>query len=136
MLYTIFLIGYGNQIPEQFLERLELASDECLVLDIRVRRKSWAQAYSVPNVEPLFKKRGHDYIWVYALGNTGNNHKVQLADEIGGMWQLERLLRSSRLPIVLMCCERLSSGCHRQVVAEKLSARLVGSGDSLEIRKL
>ena len=133
--YTIFLIGYGNQVPEDFLARLEMASSECLVLDVRARRTSWAWSYTGPQVEFLFKKHGHDYIWLSELGNCGNG-KVQLVNEPMGMMALENLVRRSRLPVVLLCAERLSQSCHRRVVADKLAERLARAGDQLEIRTL
>ena len=135
--YTLFLIGYGNQVPDEFLDRLGMAgSNGCLVLDVRARRRSWAWSYTGPQTELVINKFGHDYIWLYELGNTGNGRKVQLVNEPWGMLALEALLRKSKQPVVLMCAERLSRNCHRRVVAERLAERLAEAGDQLEIRTL
>lgn len=136
--FTVFLIGYGNQVPEDFLERLEsTGSDGCLVLDIRARRQSWAWSYTAPQVEFVIKKVGHDYIWLHELGNAGNGHKeLRLINEQWGMLALEALVRKSSRPVVLMCAERLSQNCHRRGVANKLAERLGRAGDQLEIRFL
>lgn len=137
MIFTIFLIGYGNNTPAAFFERLESWGDSFLVLDVRLTRRSWAWSYSGPQIEFVCKKRGHDYIWLPDLGNMNRNGEVHLVNEQVGMWALERLLRKDyRLPIVLLCAERLGSRCHRTVVAEKLRDRLTAKGDLLEIRPL
>lgn len=137
-IFTLYLIGYGNQVPDTFFERLEDGSpaNGWLVLDIRIRRRSWAWSYSGPQVEFIFKKRGHDYIWVHELGNTGTKHEIHLVNAAAGLMALERKIRHSSRPVVLLCAERLSSKCHRSLVAEKLSRRLQAAGDQLEIRFL
>lgn len=136
MIYTIYLAGYGNQVPDQLFERLETVADSLLVIDVRAIRKSWARAYTGSVVEDVVKKRGHDYIWLRQLGNANRNSQVQLIDEVVGMWALEQQIRRSALPIVLLCAERLSTRCHRSVVAEMLRARLEADGDHLEVRPL
>lgn len=136
MFYTIYTAGYGNQVPDQLFERLEVIADSMLIIDIRARRKSWARAYTGPAVEAIVKKRGHDYIWLRQLGNINRNGEVRLVDETVGIWALALQIRRSALPIVLLCAERLGRGCHRSVVAEKLRVRLEEDGDHLEVRPL
>lgn len=139
MIYTIYTAGYGNQVPDQLFERLEMVADSLLVIDVRAIRKSWARAYTGPTVEDVVKKRGHDYIWLRQLGNANRNspvRQIRLIDEVIGMWALEQQIRRSGLPIVLLCAERLSKECHRSVVAEKLRVRLEADGDHLEVRPL
>jgi len=132
MRFTIYLIGYGNQVPADFLKRLELAGDQVLVIDVRSRRKSWARSYTTPQVEYLFKKAGHDYLWLPELGGDGHDG----IGEAFGMMALEIQIRKQHLPVVLMCAERLSSRCHRTRVAEELRQRLELAGDQLDIRPL
>lgn len=133
MQFTLYLIGYGNQTPEPFLERLELAGEQVMVLDVRSRRRSWAWSYCAPQVEMLFKKAGHDYMWLPELG--GNGH----AEDIGyffGLQAIEAQIRKESLPVVLMCAERLSTDCHRAELAQRVQARFESAGDQLEIRPL
>jgi uncharacterized protein (DUF488 family) len=134
--FTLYLIGYGNQIPDQLFERLEQVVDTALIVDIRARRQSWAWSWSGPQVEFIVKKRGHDYIWLHQLGNLNRNGQVRLANEAVGMMALESQIRTSSLPIVLLCAERLGTDCHRSVVADKLRDRLKAVGDCLEVRPL
>lgn len=133
MLFTLYLIGYGNEAPAQLFERLEMAGQEVMVIDVRSRRKSWAWAYSAPQVEYLFKKEGHDYLWLPGLGGDGSDNGISRAF---GMMALETQIRKLRLPVVLLCAERLSTTCHRTRVAESLRERLERTGDHLEIRPL
>jgi len=132
MLFTLYLIGYGNQTPEDFLERLEFAGEQVLVLDVRARRRSWAWSYSGLQVEMLFKKAGHDYIWLPALGGNGQEDTAYLF----GMQCVETQVRNERLPVVLMCAERLSTDCHRAELARQLQERFESAGDQLEVRPL
>lgn len=132
MLFTLYLIGYGNEPPVEFFDRLEFAGQEVIVIDVRSRRRSWAWSYSAPQVEYLFKKQGHDYLWLPELGGDGDNGVGQMF----GMMALETQIRKRRLPVVLLCAERLSTNCHRAQVAERLRKRLELAGDHLEIRPL
>jgi uncharacterized protein (DUF488 family) len=139
MRYTIYLIGYGNQVPDDFFDRLEVAGERCMVLDIRAKRKSWCWSYTGPQVEYVVKERGHNYIWLYelgAVGRNGGNDDVKLFNEPSGMMVLERQVRESRQPVVLLCAELRSSECHRSVVARRLASRLERVGDQLEVRML
>lgn len=137
--FTLYLIGYGNEVPEDFLARLEEGSPNgatWLVVDVRARRRSWAWSYSASHIDGVFHQRGHVYIWMIELGNEGNRHEVKLVNERVGLWALERQLRHSRRPVVLLCAERLSSRCHRSTIAEMLAERLEAKGDRLEVRTL
>ena len=138
-IFTLYLIGYGNQVPDEFFKRLEEGSpngDTWLVLDIRARRRSWAWSYSAGHIDNLFHQRGHVYVWMIELGNEGNHQEVQLVNERIGLWALERQLRHSKRPVILLCAERLSSHCHRSAIAEMLARRLEAKGDRLEVRTL
>lgn len=136
--YKLYLIGYGNQIPDDFFDRLEIAGESCLVLDVRARRRSWCWSYSSPQVEYVIKKRGHHYIWLYELGaeRNGKNGDVKLLNEAVGLMALDQQIRRSRLPVVLLCAERNSNECHRSVVARRLAVRLERAGDALTIYPL
>jgi uncharacterized protein (DUF488 family) len=133
MLFTLYLIGYGNETPEPFLERLEMAGEQVMVVDVRSRRRSWAWSYSGPQVEMLFKKAGHDYIWLPGLGGNG---QVEDIAYLFDMQAAEVQIRNGRLPVVLMCAERLSTDCHRAELARQLQERFESAGDQLEIRPL
>lgn len=133
MLFTLYLIGYGNQAPAELFERLELAGERVMVIDVRSRRRSWAWSYSGPQVEFLFKKQGHQYLWLPELGGDGQTDGI---NELFGLMALEMQVKQRRLPVVLLCAERLSTRCHRAAVAEKLRQRLELAGDQLEIRPL
>lgn len=134
--YTIYLIGYGNQAPADFLDRLEYMLDECLVCDIRARRTSWCWDYCVDRLGDLLKRRGHQYLWIPELGSVNHNGKTRLLNEPVGMMALEAQIDRSNLPIVLLCAELRSSECHRAEVASRLADRLAGRGIQLEIRPL
>ena len=131
MQHTIYLIGYGNQIPEAFFQRLReglpFDKEGWLVIDIRRFRRSWCEAYG-PQIEYELKREGHDYIWLPELGDVDDADELRLAM---GMMALEQHVRRSQRPIVLLCAERLSTKGHRRAVAEKLANRL-----DLEIRPL
>lgn len=138
MEYTIYPIGYGNQIATDFFERLEIAGESCLVLDVRARRKSWCWSYTGTAMEMVCKKRGHDYLWMYELGAAGrrNGGEVRLVNEPVGMMALECQVRKAEVPVVLMCAELRSADCHRLEVARRFGERLAQAGDRLEIRFL
>lgn len=134
MLFTLYLIGYGNETPGPFLERLETgAGDQILVLDVRSRRRSWAHSYTGDATEMLFKKAGHDYIWLPGLGGNGQATET---DYLFGLQAAEVQIRMERLPVVLMCAERLSTVCHRSRLAEALRERFESAGDELVVRPL
>lgn len=134
MIYQLYLIGYGNQVPDDFFARLEEHQNGFLVIDVRARRRSWAYSYSAPQVEYLFTKRGHHYLWFGELGAAGGNgRRVELVNEQVGLWGLETQIRRSSRPVVLLCAERLSRDCHRSVVADRLAERLAKAGDVLEV---
>lgn len=133
MRFTLYLIGYGNEAPEPFLERLAFAGEQVMVLDVRARRRSWAWSYCGPQVEMLFKNAGHDYIWLPGLGGNG---QVEDTGYLFGMQCLEAQVRGSRLPVVLLCAERLSTACHRAGLAQRLQQKFASTGDLLEIRPL
>lgn len=138
-IFTLYLIGYGNQVPEEFFTRLEERSPNgstWLVVDVRARRRSWAWSYSAGHIDNLFQQRGHVYIWMIELGNEGNRHEVRLVNEQVGLWALEMQLRRSRRPVILLCAERLSSRCHRSAIAGMMARRLEAKGDRLEVRRL
>lgn len=136
MEFYVYLIGYGNNVPKDFFDRLELAGEQVLVVDVRARRRSWAWSYSAPQVETVFRKRGHDYMWLRGLATIRDNGQVLDTVEIFGLQALEVQVRRQGLPVVLMCGERLSQDCHRSAVAQKLRERLEAAGDHLEIRPL
>jgi uncharacterized protein (DUF488 family) len=137
MLFTLYLIGYGNQISEQLFERLEKFGDTFLIIDVRARRRSWAWEYCAPQIEYVMKKRGHEYMWLPQLGNAnGRDGQVRLVDESFGMMALETQVRKQDKPVVLLCAERLSTVCHRSVIAAKLRERFEAVGDYLDVRSL
>jgi uncharacterized protein (DUF488 family) len=130
--YTIYLIGYGNQRPAAFLDRLDYL-DRALVLDIRARRKSWCWDYCGDRIGDLLKHQGHQYLWIPELGSVGYNGGTKLLNEPVGMMALEAQVDRSELPIVLLCAELRSSECHRAEVARRLADRLARRGIRLEI---
>jgi len=134
MLFTLYLIGYGNEVPAQLFERLEMAGERVLVIDVRSRRRSWAWSYSAPQVEYVFKTAGHDYIWLPALGSYALKRRT--TNLTYGLRALEIQVRKQGLPVVLLCAERLSTHCHRAEIAKLLQQRLEEDGDHLEIRPL
>jgi len=134
--FCLFLIGYGNEVPNDFFDRLELAGERVLVIDVRARRHSWAWSYSAPQIEIVFKKRGHDYMWLSGLSTIKDNGQGLSTVECFALQALEVQLRRQSLPVALMCAERLSTECHRAAIAEKLRQRLETMGDHLEIRPL
>jgi len=136
MSFTIYLIGYGNQGPTQFLKRLEPV-EPALVLDIRARRNSWCWNYRYNRLGDLLRRAGHEYMWLPDLGNAnGHNGKIRLVNEAFGMMALEAQMDRSDLPIVLLCAEFRSTDCHRAEVARRLAERLAKRGIKLEVRGL
>lgn len=130
--YELWLIGYGNQMPEKLFQRLEDFHARWLVIDVRASRRSWCRLYG-PGLEWATKQRGHDYIW---LPQLSRNEKGRFEDIEFGLKALEAKVRTSRLPVVLLCSERLSHDCHRLAIARLLSARFRSRADDLEVRRI
>jgi len=152
---TIFTVGHGNRAIGEFVALLRDAGIECLV-DVR--------AYPVSRRHPQFAREtleksltqaGSRYAWEGK--SLGGRRKVAkdsphialkspgfraYADYMAtgefraGLDRLLELQRTARAAI--MCAERLPWECHRNLIADSLSARgvpvvhLMGPGESRE----
>ena len=152
---TVFTIGHGNRAIGEFVALLRDAGIECLV-DVRAypasrRHPQFAGAALELSLAPA----GIRYVWEgKALGGrrklAGDSPHIALrnpgfrayADYMAtgefraGLERLLELERSARAAI--MCAERLPWECHRNLIADSLSARgvrvlhLMGPGESRE----
>lgn len=127
-----YTIGYGGRTKDQFLDLL-LAQGVKTVVDIRLRpdRASmgiWVKAKtSVKGIEHWLAEAGIGYRSVIELGNIfldfedWQSRYLQLIEQAGDLL-VQRLLDVPG-PICLLCAEKRVAECHRQIVAEFLTAR-------------
>lgn len=122
---NIYTIGYGNKGFEPLLNRLSDAlrrarSTRFMVLDVRVRPRSWCRDLTHPNIAKNFHMEGHDYRWCRSLGNNGSVETVSLMNERLGLAELKTILDTLKAheELVLLCAERDPQRCHRTYIAE------------------
>ena len=140
---TIYTIGYGNDKPVGFADRLQRNKIDCIV-DVR-RSGSKARLYCynpTPIDQPeigmakFLKSHGISYLWCDGLGNTVGlaKYKTWLEEFNPGLSILKFcMFRFER--VAILCCEKYAykpnrSGtsnkpnCHRVYVAEYLASKL------------
>lgn len=132
----LFTIGYGNQAPELFIERLTQHKVD-MVYDVRrADSRSWCRVY-YPGYYPgtigdfLDDKAGISYSRVSSLGksrlDTLQEYALWLASDNLAMAILDDMAKfidgNSIVPCIL-CAERDFRQCHRSTVASSLILRL------------
>ena len=161
---TIYTIGYGNDPPEAFLQRLVDAGIE-LVVDVR-RRGSKARLgcyapseYTNMGIASLLDEHAIGYKWALSLGNWFRVTKSRtLEDSLDAydawlqmelkkkkmqhvffsiMWEINQYHRQT----AFLCCEKkaMKAGhwnCHRGIAAEKIADALGYSGDEWSVEHL
>lgn len=130
----LFTIGYGGLRPAEFVFRLREAGVRTVV-DVRLRpdracltvfkrTKSPEQG-----IEALLREAGIGYCSCVELGNVFMDDEAfpewrrlyaELLRRAGDM--LAGRLEHLQAPLCLLCCERDVQHCHRQQIAEYLSA--------------
>ena len=132
----IFTIGYERSTIDDFVSRLADAEVEILV-DVRELPLSRKKGFSKTGLNAAVSKAGIDYLHVKALGDPkpgrdaarAGNHDLfveifthHLDGEVAqsALTELADTVRGKR--ICLTCFERHHEGCHRKIVAERLSA--------------
>lgn len=142
MKYTeqIFTIGYEKSSIDDFVNRLTDADIEILV-DVRELPLSRKRGFSKKGLDAAVTEAGIDYLHVKALGDPkpgrdaarAGNHDLfvsiftqHIESEEGqnALAELADIVRGKR--ICLTCFERHHEGCHRKIVAERLSV-LIGA---------
>jgi uncharacterized protein (DUF488 family) len=136
----IFTIGYEKSNIDDFVSRLADAGIEVLV-DVRELPLSRKKGFSKNGLNAAVREAGIDYLHVKALGDPkpgreaarAGNHDLfveiftQHMDGEGAQSALTELADAVKgKRICLTCFERHHEGCHRKIVAERLSA-LVGA---------
>lgn len=136
----IFTIGYEKSTIDDFVSRLADAEIEILV-DVRELPLSRKKGFSKNGLNAAVKEVGIDYLHVKALGDPkpgrdaalAGNHDLfveiftlHMDGEVAqsALTDLADTVRGKR--ICLTCFERHHEGCHRKIVADRLSA-LVGA---------
>lgn len=136
----IFTIGYEKSTIDEFVDRLADAEIEVLV-DVRELPLSRKKGFSKNGLNAAVLKAGIDYLHVKALGDPkpgreaarAGNHALfveiftQHIDGENAQLALNELADTVKgKRVCLTCFERHHEGCHRKIVAERLSA-LVGA---------
>ncbi|WP_244867814.1 DUF488 domain-containing protein [Vannielia litorea] len=136
----IFTIGYEKSTIDDFVGRLAEAEIDVLV-DVRELPLSRKKGFSKNGLNAAVKEAGIDYLHVKALGDPkpgreaarAGNHDLFVEiftqhmdgeDAQSALTELAGAVKGKR--ICLTCFERHHEGCHRKIVAERLSA-LVGA---------
>ncbi len=136
----IFTIGYEKSTIDDFVDRLAEAEIDLLV-DVRELPLSRKKGFSKNGLNAAVREAGIDYLHVKALGDPkpgreaarAGNHDLFVEiftqhmdgkDAQSALAELADTVKGKR--ICLTCFERHHEGCHRKIVAERLSA-LVGA---------
>ncbi|PWK59619.1 DUF488 family protein [Roseicyclus mahoneyensis] len=134
----IFTIGYEKSSIGDFVSRLADAEIEMLV-DVRELPLSRKKGFSKKGLNAAVTEAGIDYLHVKALGDPkpgrdaarAGNHDLfvsiftrHMESDIAqsALSELADIVRGKR--VCLTCFERHHEGCHRKIVAERLSALL------------
>ena len=139
----LFTIGYGGRTPTEFLSRLH-ETGVCTVVDVRLRPDravmgSYQRAKSPDKgIEALLRSAEIAYCGCVELGNVFMDEKVfpdwrrlyaELLQRAGDV--LVGRIAHLEGPLCLLCCEKDVRNCHRQQIAEYLSAK-----DGFEVEHL
>jgi uncharacterized protein (DUF488 family) len=136
----IFTIGYEKTTIDDFVSRLADAEIDVLV-DVRELPLSRKKGFSKNGLNAAVREAGIDYLHVKALGDPkpgreaarAGNHDLFVEiftqhmdgdDAQSALTELADAVKGKR--VCLTCFERHHDGCHRKIVAERLSA-LVGA---------
>lgn len=137
---AIFTIGYEKSNIADFVSRLADAEIEVLV-DVRELPLSRKKGFSKNGLDAAMREAGIDYLHVKALGDPKPGREAARAGNHGlfveiftrhmdgevaqtALTELADTVKGKR--VCLTCFERHHEGCHRKIVAERLSA-LVGA---------
>ena len=129
---TLFTIGYGGRVPQEFVAILTDAGVRTIA-DVRLRPDRAAMgSYSkakTPDkgIKRILGEAGMGYASLLELGNVflefddwADRYRRLL--EGSGELLTERLI-SLPGPVCLMCAERRPEECHRMIIAEWLADR-------------
>jgi uncharacterized protein (DUF488 family) len=136
----IFTIGYEKTTIDDFVSRLTDAEIDVLV-DVRELPLSRKKGFSKNGLTAAVREAGIDYLHVKALGDPKPGREAARAgdhdlfveiftrhmdgeDAQSALADLAATVKGKR--VCLTCFERHHEGCHRKIVAERLSA-LVGA---------
>lgn len=117
----VITTAYTLVRPQDLADLAELG--DALVVDIRLRARSWVPAY---RGYALRRELGERYIHIPELGNVNYRDRdlpIEIADLEGGIAKLRAAANGHRAAVLLCGCRELET-CHRRVVAEELSRRL------------
>lgn len=133
----LYTIGYEAKTQAEMLGQLQRAGVRCLI-DVRAVAASRRPGFSKTALAGALREVGIDYLHLRALGTPKDGReaarkgRIALMREIYAV-QLEtpeaRLALAQahnaawQAPSALLCFEREAGGCHRAVIAERLSLR-------------
>ncbi|MEM0334911.1 MAG: DUF488 family protein [Thermofilum sp.] len=137
-----YTLGYGGLPPERFLE--VLSSVGCrVVVDVRRFPRSRVGFYSGESLKVELERVGVSYVWLGELGALGLSKKYKAAEPIActssptfqayvaylateplALNALSRIrgMAAEGLAPLIICKERRPEHCHRQFIADALTA--------------
>jgi uncharacterized protein (DUF488 family) len=133
----IATIGYETAPLETVLDRL-LAADVKVLIDVRAVASSRRAGFSKTLLAASLQARGIDYVHLRGLGTPKAGRQAARAGRVGEMHEIyeahlttpEAQIDLARAGVIaterkaaLLCYEADAAGCHRRIVAERLSAR-------------
>lgn len=124
-LYTIYTIGYGNQMPEKLFARIPAG---VILVDVReINTSAWHRAYTAPELAGTLGER---YWPIPQLGNAGHQPGVwrprgpaALVDML--LFALAGEIQAGR-PLCLLCAELRHGQCHRSLIADAMAGLVEG----------
>lgn len=122
---TIYTIGYGNQQPEAFIERLPAKT---VIVDVRENPyQAWNRAYTAPELARTLKSR---YWGMPTLGNLSHRpdrwNPPSKTVALGTLYGLAKKMAKDHIDVCLLCAELHADNCHRRFVAEELAKLIQG----------
>lgn len=132
----LLTIGYEGKTVDEFLQQLSAAGAQ-LVIDVRAIAASRRPGFSKSALAAALAERGIAYLHLRALGTPKPGREAARKGRIGEMRAIyDRQLATPEAALAmeqareaasgaraaLLCFEADARGCHRSVVAERLSA--------------
>ncbi|MEA2999771.1 MAG: hypothetical protein QOH04_684 [Sphingomonadales bacterium] len=133
----LFTIGYEGKTLDEFLGELKRAGVQG-VIDVRAVAASRRPGFSKTALANALKERGVDYLHLRPLGTPAAGREAARKGRIGEMRRIyadqletpeaelaleQALDAASERKAALLCFERDAAGCHRSMLAERMTAR-------------
>lgn len=141
----LFTVGYENDAQPAVIDRLKAAGVQ-VVIDVRAVASSRKAGFSKSLLASSLREAGIDYVHLRQLGTPKAGREAARAGRIGEMRDIfdhhmegpepqADLARAAAIaaerPAALLCYEADHEGCHRSILAERLS-----ESDGFTVRNL